>query len=119
MGSSRPAANVRTRTVAARLAAGTAWAGAVTCFATAVEPSVSQAITQLRARGAERVIVASCFLAPGRLTDRVRSAADHAAPGVFHADVIGAHPLLAEVALDRYAAGVALLGRSGDLAAAA
>lgn len=119
VGSSDPAANIRTRRVAAHLADGTAWAGAVTCFATAVEPTVSHAITQLRASGAERVIVASWFLAPGRLTDRVRSAADAVAPGVVHADVIGAHPLLAEVALDRFDAGAALIGRSVDLALSA
>jgi sirohydrochlorin ferrochelatase len=73
---------------------GTAW-HTRTCFAT-TEPSVVRAAANLRADGADRIVVAPWFLAPGLLTDRLRTAGHPVAPA------LGAHPLLAEVALDRY-----------------
>lgn len=111
VGSSHTAANDDTRRLAAVLAEGTRWAGAVTCFATSAEPTVGQAISLLRSRGVERIVIAPWFLAPGRLTDRLGAAALAAAPEVLFADTIGAHPHLADVALDRYEATLAVDAR--------
>ncbi|MFE9323759.1 sirohydrochlorin chelatase [Nocardia sp. NPDC052278] len=90
------AANARTSDVARQLAAMTGWLTEV-CFAT-TEPSVTQAISRLRARGAEGVLVAPWFLAPGLLTDRLVAAA----PEVVHAQVIGPDTALTEIVWDRY-----------------
>ncbi|MET8424899.1 CbiX/SirB N-terminal domain-containing protein [Nocardia sp. NPDC004860] len=97
VGSSSAAANTRTGDVARLLTAMTGWDTEI-CFAT-TEPTVQRAFARLRARGADRVLVAPWFLAPGLLTDRLHDAL----PQLPHAETIGAHPLLAEVALDRYA----------------
>lgn len=96
VGSSSSAANARTAEVARRLAALTGWRTEI-CFAT-TEPTVTQAISRLRARGAEHTLVAPWFLAPGLLTDRLVAAA----PAVVHAQVIGPHPALTDMVLDRY-----------------
>ncbi|MGW4093781.1 sirohydrochlorin chelatase [Nocardia sp. NPDC004750] len=101
VGSSSAAANARTAEVATRLAARTGWRTEI-CFAT-TEPSVTEAISRLRAHGAEHVLVAPWFLAPGLLTDRLVDAA----PEAIHADVLGTHPALTEVILDRYHAAIA------------
>jgi sirohydrochlorin ferrochelatase len=98
VGSSSAAANARTRGIVRALRAGTAWR-TESCFVTA-EPTVAQATVALRARGARRVVLAPWFLAPGLLTDRLAAAAlPMSAP-------LGAHPLLAEVILDRYQDGL-------------
>ncbi|WP_408637372.1 sirohydrochlorin chelatase [Nocardia aurea] len=96
VGSSNAAANTRTAAVARRLAAETGWLTEI-CYAT-TEPTLDAATARLRARGADRVLVAPWFLAPGLLTDRLASAA----PDLAHADVIGAHPALTDVVWDRY-----------------
>jgi sirohydrochlorin ferrochelatase len=97
VGSSDSRANDRTRALAGVLADGNLWATAA-CFATSAEPTVGQAISQLRSRGVERIVIAPWFLAPGRLTDRLGAAA----LDVVFAETIGAHRNVAEVALDRY-----------------
>lgn len=94
VGSSSAAANARTMAVAEALTVGTAWQ-AESCFATCT-PGVSEAADLLRRRGAERIVVAPWFLAPGLLTDRLVTA------GLPIADTIGANALLTEVALDRF-----------------
>ncbi len=96
VGSSNAAANTRTADVARRLAADTGWLTEI-CYAT-TEPTLGEAAARLRARGADRVLVAPWFLAPGLLTDRLACAA----PDLVHADVIGAHPALIDIAWDRY-----------------
>ncbi|MFD1813212.1 sirohydrochlorin chelatase [Rhodococcus gannanensis] len=103
VGSSDTAANSRTTAIAPRLFAGTGWAGVEVCFAT-TEPSLPQAVSRLRASGARQIVVAPWFLAPGLLTDRLDRQADEAAPDALRADVIGDHPLLVDVVLDRYRA---------------
>ncbi|MFI1916333.1 sirohydrochlorin chelatase [Nocardia sp. NPDC020380] len=100
VGSSSVAANARTAEVARRLAALTGWKTEI-CFAT-TEPTVTEAVTRLRARGAEEVLVAPWFLAPGLLTDRLIAAA----PDVVHAEVLGPHPALTDIALNRYHAAI-------------
>lgn len=101
VGSSNRRANAYTATLAERLRQRTSWAAVTTCFATAAEPTVDQAIGDLRAHGCDHIVVAPWFLAPGLLTDRLASgvAGDD---GVSFAKPIGAHPLLADVILDRY-----------------
>ncbi|WP_280410341.1 sirohydrochlorin chelatase [Nocardia brasiliensis] len=101
VGSSSAAANALTAEVARRLAARTGQLTEI-CFAT-TEPTVGQAISRLRARGAEEILVAPWFLAPGLLTDRLVAAAPH----VVHAGVIGAHPALSEIVWERYDAALA------------
>ncbi|MEU4416121.1 sirohydrochlorin chelatase [Nocardia salmonicida] len=101
VGSRDAAANRRTSVVARRLAAVTGRPTEM-CFAT-VEPGLAPAVDRLRARGAERIVVAPWFLAPGLLTDRLIAAA----PEVVHADVIGAHTALVDVIWTRYDVGVA------------
>jgi sirohydrochlorin ferrochelatase len=94
VGSSSRSANSRTRDIARRLRAGTAWR-TETCFATA-EPGVATAAAALRARGARRIVLAPWFLAPGLLTDRL------AAHGLAMSAPLGPHPALLEVILDRH-----------------
>lgn len=106
VGSSSETANARTAAIGPRLLAGTGWSGVATCFATA-GPALPEAVSRLRSRGAGKIVIAPWFLAPGLLTDRIDATADVHAPDALRADVIGAHPLLAEVALDRYRAGAA------------
>ncbi|RJO69910.1 sirohydrochlorin chelatase [Nocardia panacis] len=106
VGSSSAEANGRTADIARRLAAETGWRTEV-CFAT-TEPSVTQAISRLRARGATRIVVAPWFLAPGLLTDRLRAAT----PDHRHATAIGPHRALVEVICDRYTAAIDSLART-------
>ncbi|WP_433716412.1 sirohydrochlorin chelatase [Nocardia sp. CA-084685] len=96
VGAASAAANARTGEVARQLAGMTGWLTEI-CFAT-TEPSVTQAISRLRAQGAEEVLVAPWFLAPGLLTDRLLAAA----PDVVHAQVIGPDTALPEIVWDRY-----------------
>ncbi|MCW0213671.1 MAG: sirohydrochlorin chelatase [Pseudonocardia sp.] len=92
-GSSHAAANATVASLAAR------WPSTAAAFATA-EPDVGAAIAGLRRRGARRLAVASWFLAPGRLLDRVHGAAGGAPVG----EALGAHPAVADVVLARYRA---------------
>ncbi|TFI44979.1 sirohydrochlorin chelatase [Rhodococcus sp. 1R11] len=101
VGSSDSSANDRSRRVANVLMSGTGWAGVVTCFATSVDPSALDAVAQLHALGATRIVVAPWFLAPGRLTDRISQVLD-GVPNVTYADVLGPHPAVAELASRRY-----------------
>ncbi|TCO50824.1 sirohydrochlorin chelatase [Actinocrispum wychmicini] len=101
-GSSDNRANASVAAMAQRWSAQTGWAGAIAAFAATVQPDVPAAIAKLRARGAERIAVASWFLAPGLLPDRVYTAAHDAAPDVLLADPLGADPGVAELVLQRY-----------------
>jgi sirohydrochlorin ferrochelatase len=107
VGSSRDAANARTATVAARLGAGTRWAGTEIAFATGPRPTLTEAADRLRARGARRLVVAPWFLATGALTDRVAKAA--ARQHIAMCEPLGAHNLVAATLLDRYDATAAAL----------
>jgi sirohydrochlorin ferrochelatase len=105
IGSTHAAANARTSQVADKLSARTQWAWTTTAFATGHGPSPADAVTQLRRRGARRVVIAPWFLAPGRLTDRVAKYAS--AEGIPMAAPLGAHRLVVETVLDRFDAAVA------------
>jgi sirohydrochlorin ferrochelatase len=105
-GSSNARANSAVSTVATR------W-GAVAAFASAAAPDVPTAAAELLARGARRIAVASWFLAPGRLPDRVRAQALAADPTALLAEPLGPAPELAELILDRYAQARAPLRAAG------
>lgn len=83
------------------------WAGVEAAFASATRPDVPAAAAALRARGARRIAVASWFLAPGRLPDRIAAQARAADPPAIVADPLGAAPEVAELVLDRYTAAAA------------
>ncbi len=103
VGSSHAPANAAVAGIARR------WSAAHRCrvtpaFASATRPDVPAALAALRARGAERFAVASWFLAPGLLPDRVREQARSTAPDVVVADPLGPDPRLADLVLRRYTA---------------
>jgi sirohydrochlorin ferrochelatase len=62
---------------------------------------VPEAIEQLRAAGARRIAVASWFLAPGLLLDKVTRLATAAGAAVL-ADPLGADAAVAQLVADRY-----------------
>ncbi|PPK69106.1 sirohydrochlorin ferrochelatase [Actinokineospora auranticolor] len=95
-GSSHAPANAVVAEIAERWSSTLGWRGVRAAFASTAEPDVPSAVAALRARGARRIAVASYFLAPGLLPDRVRKLAGAA---------VVAAPLgttVAEVVLDRY-----------------
>lgn len=100
IGSSNPTANAHTEEVAQRLVLSTRWAAATTAYASRPEPSLTDAVNQLRRRGARRVIIAPWFLAPGRLPDQVQRFAKEAR--ITMAAPLGAHRLVAETVLGRF-----------------
>jgi sirohydrochlorin ferrochelatase len=102
-GSSHAPANAAVAAVARSWARRLRVAGVRPAFASATEPSVPAAVAALRARGAGRIAVASWFLAPGRLPDRVAGLAGDA----VMAEPLGAAPELAELVVDRYLSAVA------------
>ncbi|ADD44799.1 sirohydrochlorin chelatase [Stackebrandtia nassauensis] len=92
---------------------------AAAAYASAAKPTVAEAVAELRGRGARRVAVASYFIAPGVLHDRVASAAAEA--GAFAVTPpLGACPELV-AAIARRAAAVTQAtaepapGRCGEL----
>ncbi|GBG39905.1 sirohydrochlorin chelatase [Mycobacterium montefiorense] len=105
IGTSDLAVNARTGRVAPKLLAGTSWAGATTAFATQQQRSLAEGLGRLRRQGAHRVVIAPWFLAQGRLPDQVQEFADKA--GIEMAAPLGAHRLVAETVLDRFAAAAA------------
>jgi sirohydrochlorin ferrochelatase len=66
-------------------------------FASAAEPTVEDAVAGLRARGAERVAVATYLLFPGLFADKVAAAGADVASGV-----LGDAPEVARLVLTRY-----------------
>ncbi|TDV38650.1 sirohydrochlorin chelatase [Actinophytocola oryzae] len=102
-GSSHPRANAAVAAVAESWARRFPVAGVLPAFASAAEPSVPAAVAELRARGALRVAVASWFLAPGRLPDKVARLAGDAVV----AEPLGPGSELASLVADRYAAALA------------
>ncbi|ONI87784.1 sirohydrochlorin chelatase [Saccharothrix sp. ALI-22-I] len=98
-GSSHAPANALVSSIAARWAAGSGWAGVEAAFASAATPDVPTAVARLRAQGARRIAVASWFLAPGFLPDRVIRLAGEDA---VIAPPLGADPEVAELILHRY-----------------
>jgi sirohydrochlorin ferrochelatase len=103
-GSSDPSANaVIARTARAWRRRG--WRAVVPAYASAAAPAPGQAVRALRESGAERVVVASYFLAPGYFADTVRDEALRTGADVV-SPVLGAAPELADIVLQRYAEAV-------------
>jgi sirohydrochlorin ferrochelatase len=100
IGSSAAGANARTQRVVTKLAEGSEWVRSATVFATGSGPSLADAAEALRRRGARKLVLASWFLAPGRLPDKVATAAMEA--GIPMARPLGAHRLVAATVLDRF-----------------
>lgn len=101
-GSSHAPANARVHEVADRWARVMGWSGVRAAFASGIEPGVPAAMAALRARGAERIAVASWFLAPGLLPDRVTAQARAIDPDVVVAAPLGSAVEVADLVLDRY-----------------
>ncbi|MCV7224850.1 sirohydrochlorin chelatase [Mycolicibacterium komossense] len=100
VGSSNAVANAQTATISSALAAGTRWAGTHVAFATGPRPDLDEAVRDLQQRGAQHVVIAPWFLAPGRITDRVSEFA--ARQGLRMSAPLGSHNLVAATVLDRF-----------------
>ncbi len=68
-------------------------------FLTAAEPSVMDAVAQLRASGHDRISIASYLLAPGVFSERL-----HTCGADIVSAPIGVHPLVVEAVASAYAA---------------
>ena len=99
VGSSRPQANARTKSVAEYLVQHTRWTATI-AFATGPQPSLAEAADVLRDRGATRLVIAPWFLAHGLITDRVAEYAR--AQRIPMAEPLGPHRMVAETVLDRF-----------------
>jgi sirohydrochlorin ferrochelatase len=80
-------------------------------FASATQPDIPAAAARLRARGARHLVVASWFLAPGLLPDRIARLAREADPRAFVAAPLADDPRVADVVITRYASAVSGLLR--------
>ena len=85
-------------------------------FASAAQPDVPAAVARLRARGVRRIVVASWFLAPGLLPDRIAALAREADPSAFVAAPLGDDPRVADVVISRYATALSGLLRARQYA---
>ncbi|MER6793005.1 sirohydrochlorin chelatase [Amycolatopsis mediterranei] len=75
-------------------------------FASASQPDIPAAAAALRARGVRHLVVASWFLAPGLLPDRIAALAREADPKAFIAEPLADDPRVADVVVSRYASAV-------------
>jgi sirohydrochlorin ferrochelatase len=98
-GSSHAPANAAVSAVASSWARRFRVAGVRAAFASMADPTVPAAVAALRAGGAKRIAVASWFLAPGRLPDKVAALAG---PDAIVAEPLGPAPELAELVVERY-----------------
>ncbi|MET8997475.1 sirohydrochlorin chelatase [Amycolatopsis sp. Hca4] len=80
-------------------------------FASAAQPDIPAAAASLRSRGARHLVVASWFLAPGLLPDRIARLAREADPAAFIAAPLADDPRVADVVVSRYASAVSGLLR--------
>jgi sirohydrochlorin ferrochelatase len=118
-GSSDPAANATIARLAAQWQANGGWFAVRPAYASAVRPAPAQAVAELLAAGARRVVVASYLLAPGLFADRIRDASLAAGAAAVSPALLplppaaallplppaaagGAAPEVADVILDRY-----------------
>ncbi len=100
-GSQQAPANTAVAAVAHRLEQRTRW-HVIPAFACAARPTVPDAIATLQASGARRIAVASWFLAPGLLPDKVSRLAAIAAPEALLTAPLGADDSVATLIADRY-----------------
>lgn len=83
-------------------------------FASATQPDIPAAAARLRARGVRHLVVASWFLAPGLLPDRIARLAREADPEAFIAEPLADDPRVADVIVARYATAVTGLLRASQ-----
>ncbi len=95
-GSSDPAGAVAVREQADLLAEHLHVA-VIAAFATAAQPTVPEAVAELRERTGQRVAVASYLLAPGHFQDLL-----HESGADWVTQPLGGHPALAGLVIDRY-----------------
>jgi sirohydrochlorin ferrochelatase len=100
IGSSHAPANAAVADLVAGWTRRFGWHGGCAAFATTTTPTVTQAVADLRARGARRVAVAQWILAPGLLPDRIVRDADGAGAAV--ADALGTDAGVVAAVLDRF-----------------
>lgn len=101
VGSSSASANDAVARMARRWQARHPVAGVTPAFAS-TSPDVPAAVARLRARGARRFAVASWFLAPGLLPDRIAAQAVATVPGIPIAPPLGDHQRVVTQILHRY-----------------
>jgi sirohydrochlorin ferrochelatase len=102
-GSRQAAANAAVATVATGWTQRAAWQ-VTPAFACAARPTVPEAVAALQAAGARRIAVASWFLAPGLLPDKVTRLAAAADPHALLAAPLGPDDAVADLIADRYEA---------------
>lgn len=107
-GSAQATANAAVTDVADRWSRRYRWAGVEPAFACAASPTVPEAVDRLHAAGARRIAVASWFLAPGLLPDKVTRLARESG-GALLAEPLGPDDGVADLIAERYEA--ALAGR--------
>ncbi|MQA11055.1 MAG: sirohydrochlorin chelatase [Pseudonocardiaceae bacterium] len=100
-GSSSQEANAVVDRIAARWESRHGWAGVAAGFA-AAEPGLPEAVRRLRERGARRIAVASWFLAPGLLLDRIIEQAGDEDPGAVVAEPLGPAQAIADLVIRKY-----------------
>lgn len=96
------AGSSRRRSTEAVHALARSWPRAHAAFASACSPTVDEAVAALRSAGARRLAVASWFLAPGRLPDRIEAQVLAFDSSAVVADPLGPAPEIAELVLRRY-----------------
>lgn len=77
------------------------WAGVTAGFA-AADPGLPEAVRVLRGRGARRIAVASWFLAPGLLLDRITEQARREDPDAVIAEPLGPAEDVADLVVRKY-----------------
>lgn len=95
------AGSSRRRSTDAVHALARSWPRAHAAFASACAPTVDEAVAALRCAGARRLAVASWFLAPGRLPDRIEDQVRALDPSAIIAEPLGPAPEVAELVLRR------------------
>lgn len=107
-GSQQAPANTAVAAVAHRLEQRTRW-HVIPAFACATRPTVPDAIATLQAAGARRIAIASWFLAPGLLPDKITRLAAIANPQALRAAPLGVDDGVATLIADRYELALQLL----------
>ena len=83
--------------------AATGWHSVIPAYAAAAEPGAARAVASARAAGARDVVIASYFLAPGLLADRIATAAPRVPMAAPFATPAQADPALPRLVLRRAA----------------
>ena len=96
-GAADPDANAEVARTARLLWEGRGWGAVEVAYASATRPTVDEAVARARRLGHARVVVAPYFLAPGYFSRKAARLAGDATV----APVLGAHPLVVDLVLER------------------